>query len=480
MFDRLDAEETPSPPNPQPRPLAVPSAGTSLTLPGGQIAGELRPITLEPGRAATYELAVANETPLPLAAFSFAAVRPDDGPIVWSSVTVPPWTSTTIPVVVPIRSRAWPARVAAELHNGTSHVTIEASPPRRVTSPKTPALVPLLSAALIFSLIAFAYLFLRPHVLALAAPDAVEGGKPFSVVYALWGNGKAGYTVEVPGGPAVGGGSLPAGSGAFPLTLPAGPSVKGYDVRVFARGPLGTDARIAHVVALAPPPVASPPDARIALASLQHGVVESGQPIVVHYRTSATDGSVQLVDQQGIVRTEALLASSGNAILLAPRVARAQDFRVILRAFRGSSSSSKRLALRVEPPSPAVASREADGGVLPPADPASAPTVVPGLAATEVASASEVARDPIALTASAFVSGSPVAVSVLRHERDLRVALMDMTGSELSGVAVDLSRQTVRLTAPRVSQSGRYLVVATFSGDSGQETVVRPITVGPR
>ena len=98
MHDRLDAEGTPSQlnPLPRPRPLVLPRAGTSLMLPGGEIAGELRPIALEPGRAATYELAVANETPLPLAAFSFAAVRPYDGPIVWSSVTVPPWTSMTM------------------------------------------------------------------------------------------------------------------------------------------------------------------------------------------------------------------------------------------------------------------------------------------------------------------------------------------------------------------------------------------------
>jgi hypothetical protein len=57
---------------------------------------------------------------------------------------------------------------------------------------------------------------------------------------------------------------------------------------------------------------------------------------------------------------------------------------------------------------------------------------------------------------------------------------MDMTGSELSGVAVAPDRQSVRLRAPRVSHSGRYLIVATFSGNFGQETVVRPISVGPR
>jgi hypothetical protein len=505
MLNRLDLEAASSPHDHGAlAALEAPRGGTSLTLPNGEIVGELRPISLDPGHSATYELAVANGTSMPLATFAYAALRPNGQRVFWSSAMVPPESSISIPIEIPIRTRTWPERVIAELHTGSAHLTIDAGPPPNRT--RGPALVQIAAICLTTLLVvlgAIGYLYERPQVVALAAPDAVEGGKPFSIAYALTGASNARYSIDATNGKQVAQGILAAKDGSFSIALPGDASARGYDVHVIARNALGTDSRAAHIVAL--PVDHQGGDVKIT-ASLQHAKVNSGDQVVVNYRTSASDGSIDLVDQQGTVHAETLLNPGGSSILIAPTVDREQDYRIVVRATLGNSTREKRLSLRIEPgaPAPAVALGSAlvpaIDGIPPPVVPAPAPTVLPtGPASSMTVAQGAFAQSPqgsnaqiinippqagtplhdtFALTSKVVKSGATFPIKILHDEREMHVALMDMTGDEITGVDVAAGQKTISLTAPHVPKPDKYLVVATFTDGYGQETVVRPVTIG--
>ncbi|MFY9779613.1 MAG: hypothetical protein WAJ85_03760, partial [Candidatus Baltobacteraceae bacterium] len=398
----------------------------------------------------------------------------------------------------PIRTQSWPERVVAELHTGSAHLTIDAGPPPdRARRPLLLQIAALCLATLLAVFATVGYLYARPQVVALAAPDAVEGGTAFSIAYGLTGASNARYSIDSADGKKVAQGTLAAKDGSFSIALPAGTAAKGYDVRVIASNMLGADSRATHVVAL---PAAA--ELKIA-ASLQHSEVKGGDQVVVNYRTAATDGSIEIVDQLGTVRAETLLNPGGSSILIAPSVDKEQDYRVLVRASRGNSTREKQLSLRIEPgaPAPAIALGgamvPAIDGIPPPAVPAAAPTVLPTSAAPSGAVAGTTddsnaqvitvspqfdlsAGDPIALTSKDVKSGATFAVKILHDEHEMHVALMDTTGDEVTGVDVAPGARTANLTAPHVHRPDKYLVVATFADGHGQETVVRPITVGTR
>ncbi len=517
MLNRLDAEAASSPLDHGALPaLEAPRGGTSLTLPSGEIVGELRPVSLDPGHSATYELAVANGTPMPLATFAYAALRPNGARVFWSSAMVPPESTISIPIEIPIRTQHWPERVVAELHTGSAHLTIDAGPPPgRTGGPALAQVAALCLATLLVVLGTIGYFCERPQIGALAAPDAVEGGKPFSVAYALTGASNAQYSIDSPSGKEVSNGILSAKDGSFTIALPADRTALGYDVHVIARNALGSDSRATHIVAL--PVDTQSGDVKLT-ASLRRSTVNSGDQVVVNYSTSATDGSIELVDQQGTVHAETLLNPGGSSILIAPTVDRGQDYRIVLRATRGNSTREKLLSLRIKPgtPAPAIALGgalvPAIDGIPPPTVPAPAPTVLPTGIEPNAANAQSAPNppaaanapgtltvapndsnaqiinippqentpvsEPFSLSSKTINSGATFAVKILHDERQMHVALMDMTGDEITGADVARGQRTVSLTAPHVPKPDKYLVVATFTDGFGQETVVRPLTIG--
>jgi hypothetical protein len=450
----------------------APSAGSVLALPSGEIAGDFRPVAgRERRRSATYELLVANDTALPVATFVYAAVTPQaHGPLTWNAIVVPPFSAIALEIVLARPRGGGSIRGTAELHAGEAKLSLDAGQPGTPhRSWKRRAAATLAAGAALLGVAGFAIAQAQPRVLALALPNAVIGGTPFDVVYALGGASEGDFDVETPGGMQLERGHLTGSSGAFTLDLPASTVSNGYDVRVVTHGNFGSDSRTAHVVALAVAPAApvaramalpavpratpaAASVARVGALTLARDEVSGGQPIVVNYRTAAVTGSVRLIDQVGTVRAEALLNRGGRSIVVAPYTDVDQDFRIVVSTELGAARGEAAVPVRVLGTSP--------------------PTMVTTTGDGSAADGSS----PIALDAVTDAA-TGVVVQILRHEPALHVSLVDATGAELAARDIPPNATSVTLPVPAGHANAQLSVIASFAKGFAQETVIRAVTL---
>jgi hypothetical protein len=504
MLERVDPNAALHPP--------ARRSGSVLSLPTGDIAGELRPVAIDwRSRRATYELSVDNDTASAIAAFAYP-VTPEstDERISWSACTIPPYTSVVVPIEVGLIRRTKAQRVVAELHGPSAHLTIDAALPRSGPDAQRRKTVAALAAAAVVAACFAGYSALQPRVTALSAPVRVAADRPFSVSYGYKGARYAEYTVETAGGLQVRRGTLVRGAGAFTVTVPGGQ--KAYNLRLIAHGPFDDAAELRRIAVVSGPPALGhggwPPG--LTGVRLKNTFVRGGDEILVAYRAGADGGLVQLLDQQGGVRGEALLDPRlGSTALVAPFVDQVQDFRVVVRAERGGRAKVAAVSLRVGPVAPVFVPQlrplaPPPGGPRPQQKilttaPAAAllpyvPIVTVGHPTAARHARSEKTtppvvtviqtpapvHDPIELSSATFASTRPIEVLVLRPERGLHIGLMSTSGDELTGVDVPPHRKSVTLTAPHVERTEQFLIVATYESGNGQETEVRPVTIKVR
>jgi hypothetical protein len=472
-----------------------------MELPLGEIAGDFHAIPGGRGHHANYELLVSNDTPLPVATFAYATEqsRRRDR-ITWNAILVPPYSGIAVEIEVALPRHGRFPRVVAELHAEDAKLTLDGGPPHRFSRGLARRATLLFSALLLLAVGSVSFAKSQPHVVALAAPQTVHGGTPFSVAYALGDAATGEYTVETADGLEVGRGDLADGSGAFALALPAKPISSGYDVRVFAHGRFGSDVRTVHVVALATgsAPLRTTAGHTLHLdgLALQNETVHGGEAIVVSYQTSATTGYVRLIDEIGTVRAEALLSPHGRSILQAPYVDTDQDLRVVVDAQAGAARAEAEAPVRILHVDSVLLGTSSGNTVSVPGiaagstDP-QAPlrtngSSVPGAAADAVpvtASDSDVPPDDgrgIVSVAPIQHVGAPIIVRVGHYEPGLRIAVMGDSGDEIEGVDVTASDATVVLPPLSAIQRGHLSVVATYARGFGQDTYIRPIALRGR
>lgn len=459
---------------PPPRDAPARAAGSLMRLPYGDVAADLKATGLHGRRCTTYELLVANDTPAPLATFAYAPdATTSRGRITWNAIVVPPFSAIAVEIDVALEVRRTRPRVVAEVYAGEAQLTLDAPPPQHDVPAFARRATAAASAVLVVALGAAALAQSRPRVLALAAPPAVRGSAPFTVAYALGAASQGRYDVETPEGLQIRRGTLDARSGAFTVALPLAPVSAGYDVRVIASGPLGSDERITHVVALPAPPqhrAASRPRAirgtadvaRVANLALERDLVHGGEPIVATYRSANTTGVVRLIDALGTVRAEALLNRRGRSILIAPAVDADQDFRVVATALRGTSRAELAAPVTIVHGSAPVA----------PAGTRIADALLTARAAAVAAprTAAPIAVDPLQHPAR------PIVVRVDTYRPGLHVALMGASTDQLAGSDVTPGETSVVLRPPDRLKDAHYAIVATYVTGLGQETLIRPIT----
>ena len=321
-----------------------------------------------------------------------------------------------------------------------------------------------------------AYALARPHVAALAAPNHVGAGATFQVAYALSPGVTAGdYALDGPDGREIARGSISSQSGVITLSVPSARAERRYDLRVTARNAFGSTTQSATVVAAAssapPKPQARPhqaePSVHLPTVWLLQDTVQAGTPITVRYITDAETGTVKLIDQDGTERGSALLSARGSSLLIAPQVESQEDFRVVVIARRGTARSEAQVPVR-------VVRQDANGAAALPGVADSAGTVpVPGAAAA-------VAGDPIALTSETFFGGEGIVASVVHHQPNLRVVLLDQAGQEVQTVDVAPEDDRVVLEAPHVSADTRYTIVASYGPGTSEESVIHSVIVRTR
>jgi hypothetical protein len=477
------------------RPADSPSAsslpaGSEITVADGQIAGALRLLSVDGRRRkAIYELLIANQTPMPLAAFAYGVGRPNPaGRLRWNAITVPALSSVAVPISIDLPKRGSLRRVVAELHGDGAQLVVDAPPPASFNAGAAWRSGILITGLLLGALGATGYALERPRVVALTAPAQVRAGRPFEVAYTLGpGMQHARYTIAGPQGDEIAKGSLNPRGGTLKLNLPAGRADARYQVRLQADGPLGSTTQSTSVLALASSGARPAWGLRIDNATLEKDTVQGGRPIVIRAQSGGAAGTVKLLDQDGTERAEALLGAHGSTILIAPFVDTDQDFRVVIDAHRGSQVLEKQLPVRIARGDNAIPSVEGlgqlgDGG-LPPVTGAAAPPVSDsasvGTSNVAAAPAPVVATggDPIALTKSVYRNGEPVIVSVQRSVSNLRVVMIDATGTEVQSVDVAPDETQVELTPPPVTADTHFTVVATYSRGPSEESIIHSVLV---
>jgi hypothetical protein len=451
-------------------------AGSQIAVPTGQIAGALRLLSVDVRRmVATYELMVANQTKAPLAAFCYAVGAPQrGGRLRWSSITVPPLSSVAVPVDIELPKRGPLRKIVAELHADGAQLIVDAEAPqmrRRFDAGKAAAA---LTGAGVLALAVGAVAFERPRVAALAAPDHVQSGSTFQVAYAFAPGSNAGdYVFDGPDGRELARGSLSAQSGVVTLSVPSAPVERRYDLRVTARNFFGSAAESTPVVAAAAAAPAKPKarpkhvDAAVHLPSvwLQQDTVTAGTPILVRYITDAHTGTVKLIDQDGTERASALLGERGSSILIAPQVDSQEDFRVVVVARLGNARAEAQVPVRVVHADPSAQTGAAGSA---------------GDASETGNGVATVAGDPIALASKTFASGEGIVVTIVHHQPNLRVVLLDGSGQEVQNVDVAPGNDRVVLEAPQTTVDARYTIEATYGAGTSEESVIHSVLVRAR
>ena len=495
---------------------AMPAAGSTLALPLGEIAGDFRASgRVDKRKRAIYELLIANNTGAPIATFAYALEGRTQSRITWDAIIVPAHSAVAVDIDVAMPPKGRQPRMIAEVYAHDSKLVIDAKTDTGIARNVARRAIASVAGVAVVLTGSLAYASMRPHVASLAAPQTVASGASFDVAYDARGS-SANYSVETPDGKEVASGVLDPHSGSFSVALPRADVSLGYDVKVAATSMLGNDARSVHIVALAPPqPVAivrpRGTPVNVTHVSLESDTVQSGQPIVVSYRSTVPSGTVRLIDQYGTVRGEALISSHGRSTLVAPYVDADQDLRVVVSAQRGSAHAASAVPVTIKHVDPAAqVAMQAPAGTVPavggaanaPADPnASVPAPetadAQGAAANPEDAAAHASRaqansgpvvndapEPVMVVPgppisveSAQVAGRPVRVHVLRHDSGLHLSMMAPGGAELVSENVAAGVSSVLLEAPTTLANGGkgYSIVATFSRGVGEETVIRPL-----
>jgi len=71
-------------------------------------------------------------------------------------------------------------------------------------------------------------------------------------------------------------------------------------------------------------------------------------------------------------------------------------------------------------------------------------------------------------------------VSIVHHQPNLRVVLLDDSGQEIQNVDVAPDDDRVVLEAPRTTTDTRYTIVATYGPGTSEESVIHSVVVRAR
>ncbi len=393
--------------------------------------------------SAQMDVEAVNNTDTPMMCAFTTVHRGRETPFGPQYVWIDPHTTGTIPLRVP-----WTARTLAVRLRGSS------ADYRAQSDVPPPRIIPFLAVlAVLLAIAAGVAAWLRPAVRDLSVPARVYAGDTVQASYAFRGIGQGRYVVTN-GSSIVAQGALTGSSGTF--SFGTSRRAAAYAVAVTVRGFEGAAQARATVIAGALPQAAVP----IAIASLAvvPPVAVSGKPFLAKYSSNARSGIVKLIDDSGVEWDAQPYRDSGTTPFIAPHVDRERHFAVRLEVQRGQAIASAATGLVVVPatPSPSPSPTGANLGILPP----------------QVEAA-------IAISPKYIVSGSSFSVRAQTPKAGTltgTVILQNENGSAIASTPANGARP-VTFSAPVVTKTTRYFIVATVANAKSSQLVVTPIDV---
>lgn len=295
-----------------------------------------------------------------------------------------------------------------------------------------------------------------PRLSLLAAPARAFGGGSLDVPYAFNGWAHLQYALATKDGRQLSAGLLTAHQGTLHFTVP---SAAGSNVvlSVNVAGPFGRQARsqnilIAATAHKAKPAVLSAP--HISEFAVATPVVHAGADVKFTYTTDARDGEVWLLDDGGRLWARAPITAYGVTTMKIPQGAAGRQMRAVLHARNQTLDTVASVGMLVMP-----------GTITPQAQSPDAPKTPPA---------------QMTLSTQQASPGDVVTVMIDGNHGDARITMTDGSGEPVEQGDIPSTQNAATITAPNVSKTTTYYVMANITQGVGDQTVVRKLVVSPR
>jgi hypothetical protein len=296
-----------------------------------------------------------------------------------------------------------------------------------------------------------------PRLALLAAPNRALGGSTLDVPYAFGGWASLQYQLQTRDGRQISAGLLKSHEGTLHFSVPA---AAGSNVllSVAVAGPFGKQTRTKRIAIAATPaakPKASPASApRISEFSIDTPIVRAGADARFKYTTDAREGDIWLIDDAGRLWARAAISPYGETTLNVPQGAAGRQLRAVLHARNARLDTVASVGVTVMPGTIVADAPATDAPKIPPAQ--------------------------MTLSTQTAAPGDVVTVMIDGNHGDARITMTDDSGQSVEQGDIPSTQNAVTLTAPTVTKTTTYYVMASITQGVGDQTVVRKLVVSPR
>lgn len=348
-------------------------------------------------------------------------------------------------------------RAIVQVAGGDIAFSLEAPAPSR--SAKRPRWIIATAAALALTLgTAFGAAASTPRLALLASPDRAFGGTSVDVPYAFGGWASMQYELDTRDGRQLSAGLVKAHEGTLHFSVPA---AAGSDLilSVAVAGPFGSQTRTRHITIARSAPhkttSSAPAAPHISEFAVATPMVHAGADLRFTYTTDAKDGEVWLIDDAGRLWARAPITPYGESTIKVPQGAAGRQMRAVLHARNQGRDTIASLGVMVMPG-----------------------TVTPQAQATDTPSKTPPAQ--LTLSTQQVAPGDVVTVMIDGNHGDARITMTDGSGNSVEQGDIPSTQNAVTLTAPNVTKTTTYYVMASISQGVADQTVVRKLVVSPR
>jgi|GEM_PF-3045456 len=350
-------------------------------------------------------------------------------------------------------------RAIVEVCGGDVAFSLEAPAPPKIAKRSRWVLAAASSVVLTLAC-AFGAAASTPRLALLGAPNRAFGGTVLDVPYAFSGWASMQYALQTRDGRQLSAGFASTHEGTLHFSVP---SAAGSNVvlSVNVAGPFGRLVRKQSIAIGAPAPrrrapqVAAPASPHIGELAVATPLVRAGSDVKITYTTDARSGDIWLIDEAGRLWARAPITPYGETTLKVPQAAAGRALRAVLHASNQNRDAMASVAFMVMP-----------GAVVPDAQSADAPKTA--------------ASAQLALSTQQAAPGDVVTVMLDGPHGDARISMTDGTGAPVEQADIPSDQSAVTITAPDVTKTTTYYVMASISHGVADETVVRKLTVSPR
>ncbi|HLI97435.1 MAG TPA: hypothetical protein VKT72_15300 [Candidatus Baltobacteraceae bacterium] len=299
-----------------------------------------------------------------------------------------------------------------------------------------------------------------PRLALLAAPQRAFRGTSVDVPYAYKGWASMQYALETPDGRQLFAGLVNAHEGTLHFDVPAS---AGSDVvlSVNVAGPFGKQSSTRNI-AIAGNRVSRKVQAagsapRISEFAVATPIVRAGGEMTVTYTTDARTGEIWLIDDAGRLWARAPIAANGATTIAVPQGAAGRQMRAVLHARNAKSDTVASVGVLVMPSALVPAAQETTSRQAPQS---------PGAQLT--------------LSTQQAAPGDEVTIMLDGTHGDARITMTDESGQSVEQGDIPSDQNAETITAPDVSKTTTFYVMASISNGVSDQTVVRKLVVSPR